>query len=264
MARVARRLALAVALAVAAVACGAEPAPTPSSAPPDATSTPPPASTSSPTSTPSSATPTPPASGDVDLPPDAPQTFDDAVEANGLPLERLAPPGARIGSSWRGAVLTPSGSGTTEAVAFSWSRGEATAPETGLQVWERWETNAGAPWRVAFAFTDRADRGVFGVRFETGDLTRDRSPDVLSFEDMGGSGGCGIWRVVSMNVGAVVEIYRKQTCDTDVRMAEGDLEVRAAVFEPGDAHCCPSAYRITRLRWTGGGWEVADRVTEPA
>jgi hypothetical protein len=127
-------------------------------------------------------------------------------------------------------------------------------------VWQRVD-DAARPWTVAFAFTDPPSEGVFGVRFESGDLTGDRSPDLLTFEDLGGSGGCGIWRVIGMQAGSYAEIYRTQTCDTDVRISSGNLAIRRAVYQPGDAHCCPSAYRITTLGWDGARWRVLDRET---
>ena len=259
----ARRLALALLLFVAGAACGGEPAASPSP-PLVTTSLTPNPSTTSPASSPSASSPTPSLAGEVRLPPDAPRTLDEDVDARDLTLDTLAPPGARIGSSWRGDVLTPSSNATAQAAAFSWSRGDAFEAETGVEIWERSDTTSGAPWRVVFAFTDQAHSGVLGVRFETGDVTGDRSPDLLSFEDLGGSGACGIWRVIAATVGSYLEIYRAQTCDTEIRIADGDLLRRAAVYEAGDAHCCPSAFRITRLHWNGEAWQIADRSTEPA
>jgi hypothetical protein len=265
MGPMAARLALALLFALTATACGGEPAPTSSTSRPvtvtttATTSTPGPPATETPAET-----ATPGAPGRVRLPADAPRTFDGFVDAADLRLASLAPPGASVGSGWRGTVLTSSGNATTQVVVFSWSRGDALDPESGLEVWERRDTTAEPPWRVAFAFTDAPGSGVLGIRFETGDLTGDRSMDVLSFEDIGGSGACGTWRVVAMNVASYREVYRDETCDTDVRITGGDLLMRAAVYRAGDAHCCPSAYRITRQHWDGEAWTVADRSTEPA
>jgi hypothetical protein len=60
------------------------------------------------------------------------------------------------------------------------------------------------------------------------------------------------------------QIWNRTTCDTQVRPADGDLVVREAVFETGDAHCCPSAFRTTTLRWNGETWDVVSRETTPA
>jgi hypothetical protein len=257
----ARSLAAATVLLLAA-ACGGEP---PATGP--STGSPPTGSAAA-TSPSRAAEPTPSISsstgpaGPIDLPADTPRTFDSRVDAEDLPVRDLLPPGAEAGASWTGAVS--SAAGGTGVLVVSWSRSDAEAPEVGLEIWERSVTTAAAAWRVVYAFTDRAGTGVYGVRFEVGDLTADRSPDVLSFEDMDGSGGCGVWRVVEMSAGSYAERYRKQTCDTTVRIVDGDLRVRAAVFGPGDAHCCPSAFRTTTLRWNGSAWDVVDRSREPA
>jgi hypothetical protein len=202
--------------------------------------------------------------GTVDLPADAPATFASDVAAAALPIEELVPREGDVSTTWVGSIATSTGVGPTNAVVVSWSRRGAPPTESGLEVWEHVDAAEGGPWRVAYAFTDGAGSAVFGVRFETGDVTRDGSPDVLSFEDLGGSGACGIWRVIQMRVGAVHEIFRRQTCDTIVLISSGDLRTRSAVYAPDDAHCCPSAYRSRTLRWNGADWDVLERTTEPA
>jgi hypothetical protein len=207
----------------------------------------------------------PPASGGaIELPEDAPIAFDSNVDANDLPFEDLVPPGANVGATWVGSITTTNAHESTSAAVVAWSRGDLSSAESGLEIWERFDTTVGDRWRVAYAFTDPAGSDVLGVRFETGDVTGDRSPDVLSFEDVGGSGACGIWRVIRMNVGAEAEIWRRRTCDTVVRIVDGALDVRAAVYAPEDAHCCPSAFRSAKLRWNGAAWDVVERSTEPA
>jgi hypothetical protein len=47
-------------------------------------------------------------------------------------------------------------------------------------------------------------------------------------------------------------------------LASGTLRIRAAEYEPGDSHCCPSRFRTTTIRWDGSGWTVVDRVVTPA
>ena len=80
---------------------------------------------------------------------------------------------------------------------------------------------------------------------------RTGSNDALTFEDTDGSGACGTWRVVSPTEGAVTELFRQQTCDTQIINSAGTLKIRQAVFAPGDAHCCPSSFHVTILRWNG-------------
>jgi hypothetical protein len=216
------------------------------------------------TTAPASAPASPTASAEtLDLPADAPRTFASDVDAAALPIEELVPRDADVATTWVGSITSSTGVGPN-AVVVSWARRGAPPTESGLEVWEHVHPDEGSPWRVAYAFTVGAGSGVFGVRFETGDVTSDDSPDVLSFEDLGGSGACGVWRVIQMHVGAVHEIYRKHTCDTVLLISSGDLRRRSAVYAPGDAHCCPSSYRSTTLRWNGTGWDVLERTTEPA
>ncbi len=263
---------LAIACAVLAptwalAACGGRavhPPPPPSPSPTAATSSPSPtATTGAPTEEPSiTPSPTPTIEPDLQLPHGAPTEFGDDLAAADLPLERIAPPGASVGGSWSGSLASPAGPPRTQAVAFAWSRGrDPFAPQTGFEVWHR-TGDPRRPWIAVYAFTDRPSSGVLGVRFETGDLTGDRSPDALTFEGTGGSGACGTWRVVSMATAS--ELYARQICDAEMRISDGDLLIREAVFAPGDAHCCPSAYRITTLAWDGSGWRVEDRHEERA
>jgi hypothetical protein len=95
---------------------------------------------------------------------------------------------------------------------------------------------------------------VLGIRLRSGDLTGDGYRDLLAFEETGGSGACGVWRVFAAVDGTLRELLRRRTCDTDISLARGGLQVTAAVFEPGDAHCCPSALRQLTLRWDGSRW----------
>ncbi len=175
-----------------------------------------------------------------------------------VPLADLAPPNAQITDDW----LAPPTSDAIPQIAFTWTRGaDPFASERGLEVWQRFPDKPA--WRVVYAFTDAADSGVLGVRFETGDLTGDGVQDLLTFEDMGGSGACGIWRVVESGVGSATEIYDKHTCDTQVELGAYGLQITEAVFEPGDAHCCPSKTRNTTLAWDGTAWQVTSRSVTP-
>jgi hypothetical protein len=252
----ARMLAAATVLLLAA-ACGREP---PASGSPTGGASTASAAATMPTRE-AEPTPSTGATGPIDLPADAPRTFEVSLDAEDLPPRDLVPPGAEAATSWTGSVSSPAGD--IPVLVVTWSRGDAEAPEVGLEIWERSGTTDGV-WRVVYAFTDPAGAGVYGVTFDVGDLTADGSPDVLSFEDIGGSGACGTWRVIEMSVGFYAERYRRQTCDTTLRIGDGDLLVRAAVFAPGDAHCCPSAFRTTTLRWNGSAWDVVDRTREPA
>jgi hypothetical protein len=239
-----------------AAACGGQRLPTPGSGSP-ATPSAGGGSTLTPSGRTPTPTPTPSIDSDVQLPRDAP------TAVRGLPADpgsasALAPSGAEVTGSY---VTEAEGS---TALAFAWTRGkDPLSAESGFEVWGSVEGDPES-WRVEYAFTDRPSSGVLGVRFETGDLTADGVPDVLTLEDLGGSGACAAWRVVRVVPPQAGEILARRGCDTQVRIAAGDLEVRRAVFRPGDSHCCPSAYRVTTLAWNGEGWDVTGRRTEPA
>jgi hypothetical protein len=104
---------------------------------------------------------------------------------------------------------------------------------------------------------------VFGIRVDTGDVTRDRIPDLVSFEDVGGSGACGTYRVITSELGDATEIFRRDTCDTEIAISRGDLRVREAVYGPDDPHCCPGAFRTTVVRWNGTSWEEISSEVVP-
>lgn len=250
-----RRLAALTILVLLASSCGGESAPVPS-----------PSRTMEPTATPSGpsptgtvATPTPPPTSTIDVPVDAPTTYSRRVTSDKVPVADLVPLGAEVTTAWR---LRPTADQVPQ-IALAWTRGvDPFSAEHGFEVWQQFPDKP--PWRVVYAFTDPPSEGVLGVRFDVGDATGDAIPDVLTFEDRGGSGGCGVWRVVQSGAGFATAILNRSTCDTQIQIASGTLRIRAAEYEPGDSHCCPSRFRITTIRWNGTGWTVADRVVTEA
>jgi hypothetical protein len=243
-----RRLAAVLALVVGLGACGGgteETSPTPSGTTPSASPTPSLTGSTSPSA--SASTPTPTVEPTLQLPADAPTLVDDPADVARIAAgdyAPLAPPGATVTFPW---VLAGPGD-PIDQVAFSWQRGDDPfALENGFAVWQ--PSDGG--WRAVYAFTDTPAKGVLGVSIDPGDLTGDGIEDALTFEQTGGSGACGTWRVVVSAPGAATEVFRDRTCDAEIRIVDGDLQLREAVFAPGDAHCCPSAYRISTLEWDG-------------
>jgi hypothetical protein len=209
------------------------------------------------TTTPGSPSPT--AQPDVHLPSGMPDVVDDPADLTKVSagdLSPLVPPGSTVG---RSAVQARPGD-PIDQVAVGWGSGEPFARRSGLIVWQRAD---GEPaWRAVYAFTDPKSPGVFGVGIDQGDLTGDEISDLLTFENVGGSGACGTYRVIAAVDGDAAEILRRSVCDTQIQIAGGDLRVREAVFEPDDPHCCPSAFRTTVLRWNGSHWRtVSEEVS---
>ena len=173
-------------------------------------------------------------------------------------LIALVPPGATIGSR---QVLLASRAGVDQ-IAVTWDRGDDPfAAEHGFVVWQQLEDRA---WHALYAFTDPVRKGVLGIQpLRAAELTGDGLDEIMTFEDTGGSGACGIARVISPAPGAVTEIFRRSACDTGYTLREGALEMREAVFEPDDPHCCPSAFRTTTFEWDGSELVETDVVEEP-
>lgn len=244
-----RRHPIVLALAVLAASCGGTEVRTTPQTPPTTTHSLSPPVTSPPPS---------PAPSPVSLPPGVPSEFMEDLPAEEVPPEALVPEGSQVTGTW----YVPESGGIGEQIVVAWATGtDPFRQEHGLALWQRHVDDP--PWQAAYAFLDKVARGVLGIRAQLGDLTADGHEDVLSFEDTGGSGACGIWRVLATLEGAIAELYHRQTCDTDIVASEGTLILTEAVFEPGDAHCCPSATRTTTLRWDGAGWDVVDRTITP-
>ena len=248
-----RSLAVAV-FALLASACGGEQIPPASPSPTAATPSSPSPTTSpslSPTLSPMpTPRPTPPSWAEPIVRPVAPED---------IPVERLIPPDTQAGEH---NVVTAA-AGVLDQIIVTWSEGSDPFRQThGLAIWQRFPD---APaWSVVYSFVDRASAGVLGIRVELGDLTGDGHEDVLSLESLGGSGACGVWRVIATQDGITNEIYDEQACDAQVEIAAGALVVTESVYEPGDSHCCPSKYRTTTLRWNGETWDVVSRNVTPA
>ena len=100
-----------------------------------------------------------------------------------------------------------------------------------------------------------------GSASTTGDLTGDAIPDVLSFEDVGGSGACGTYRVIATPRATRARSSAAKPATPRSRSRSGDLRIREAVFRADDPHCCPSAFRESALRWNGTSWdEISSEV----
>ena len=199
---------------------------------------------------------------DVRLPEDMPAIVDDPAELasiNADDLTSLVPAGSSITSQAQtiGAVVG-SGPVPNDEIALAWLDEGPPERSTGLIVWQRFEDES---WHAVYAFTDPPGKGVLGIRLDIGDVTRDAFADVLSLEDVGGSGACGTYRVIASGVHDASEIFRRDTCDTQVAIAGRDLRVREAIFRADDPHCCPSAFRESTLRWNGTSWdEISSEV----
>lgn len=144
--------------------------------------------------------------------------------------------------------------GEPALLAVLWDRGVRTAayarPQTqhGLIVWR--QTRRG--WRLAYARRGSRSLPYVGVRL--GDVTHDGHQDVLMTEGSGGSGGCGIRRVIASARGDLREIFRRAMCETEIEARGGDLVVPEPIGpcpDPGGAAHCFGGTRTETWRWNG-------------
>lgn len=252
----------ALAFALALPACSGDGPPAAVTGP-----TAPTASSGSPTAEPTTGTtgatgsPVPSPMPDVRLPVGMSAVVDEPADLSAISRGDLTPL-VPVGSMPATSAVWAGTDAPIDQIAVTWRGHEPPPGPTGMVVWQL--VDGDRSWRAVYAFTDQAARGVFGVRLEQADVTDDGIADLLTFEDVGGSGACGTYRVVASAEGDAREILRRRVCDTEIQIAGGDLRVREAVFEPDDPHCCPSAFRTTTLRWNGSGWERLSSEISPS
>ena len=190
---------------------------------------------------------------------DTPSSYDRDVEASEVPPEALVPRGTSVTDVW----LAETSAGSSILVAWVDPGTDPFRSEHGLVVWRRFP-GVSPPWRPLFGLRNPPQRGVVQILAIIGDATGDGSPDALTFEDTGGSGACGTWRVLDLAANA--NSFKKKTCDTTIDLSTDPvgLVIREAVFEEGDAHCCPSATRTSVLVFEGSArWKLVSTIDEP-
>ncbi len=193
------------------------------------------------------------------VPHGTPLSYDRDLDAASLPADTLVPPGTEPTDVW--PAISPDGT-QFALIAFAVMSDDPFRRERGLVLWRRFDD---APaWRAVYGVSDAPGAGVLDIHALIGDATGDGSPDAITFEDTGGSGRCGTWRVLDLTANA--DVFTKATCDTTIDLSTDPvgLVVRQAIFAPGDAHCCPSSTRISVLTFDpASGWTVASSTERP-
>jgi hypothetical protein len=187
-----------------------------------------------------------------------PTTYAPDDEPGDVPLDALIPKNAEA----TGTVFPHFPNGEVGIVVTYARGGDPFAREQGLVVWRRFGP---APhWRATHGFRDTASAGVLGIQVQLGEATGDDRPDALAFESVGGTGNCGGWRLVQLAPSIEIEIEPLDTCDTQIEFSAdpAGLTVAEAIFKAGDAHCCPSHYRVSQLEWDGEAFEVTSHETQ--
>ena len=195
----------------------------------------------------------------VDLPTGTPASYAERVDAADLPAEALVPAGTAPAELW--PVVAPDGT-QFALVAYAEPSDDPFRQARGMIVWRRFDV--APPWRPVFGISAAPDAGVVQIRATIGDSTGDGSPDALTFEDTGGSGACGVWRVLDLAANA--QVFERRTCDAIIELSADPvgLSLRKAVFEEGDAHCCPSAFTVSILEFEGSpDWTIVSTTEQP-
>lgn len=123
--------------------------------------------------------------------------------------------------------------------------------DSGILVWQRDDRRARTVWRVAY---ERRFPPSVPIDAQLGDLTGEGQPDAL-VQQLAGSGGCGPKVVLATVGGRVRELFRRNECETMLRLERGSLIVDDPIgpcWMPGGggAHCSGGT-RHTIMRWDG-------------
>jgi hypothetical protein len=182
-----------------------------------------------------------------------PKRFAGVSAPQSLPLLELIPGDAEVVQSWS----IPPGGGIRPQVAIVWQRTglvSSSLSTSGLVIWQR--VRETRDWRLVYSLGFPVNR-VTGVYARAGDVNGDRHADLLLFEDMGGSAGCGVYRLLASVRGRFEQLLVRRGCfdDTRIRIRRGSLVMYdGLVRDPhtfNQIHCCWTTWLRTTLRWRG-------------
>lgn len=190
------------------------------------------------------------------LPDGVPDAFSEDVPARALPVTALIAPGDEV----TGVARAHTRAGDAVVIAFTTPGSDPFQQARGFVVWRR--SVGGPPWQAVYGLAHSKREGVLSISADVTDLTGDGSDEALIREETGGSGACATYRVIDL--AAASPIWTRALCDAEVQPSPDPLGlwVVARVYEPGDAHCCPSAISERVLAWRDGRFvEVSETLT---
>jgi hypothetical protein len=180
-----------------------------------------------------------------------PIKYGGAVEPARLRLLELIPRDAVVVRAWP----IPAGGGVPPQLAIGWRRVSllySPLNTSGLVIWQQAERS----WRLAYSLRFPTGR-VSSLYARAGDVNGDLHADLLLFEDMGGSAGCGVYRLLATTHGRVRQLLVRRGCtdDTRVGIARGSLVMYDGLVKDrrtlNQIHCCWTTWLRTTLRWRG-------------
>jgi hypothetical protein len=189
-----------------------------------------------------------------------PPGFDEDVTAANVPPAALIPLRTTVIGTWY--ADTSAG----QAIVVGWeARGQDPFRTTrGFVAWRHFD-DGGSPWRPVYGAEYRPKSGVQSIHATIADVTGDGEPDALVQALSGITANCGEYTVVDL--AAARPVFARHVCDAAIEPSTSPpgLRVSKAVYAPGDAHCCPSATRVTVLTLgADGSWTKASSSTVPA
>jgi len=181
-----------------------------------------------------------------------PTRFVTAAVSQRLPLLQLIPSDAVVARSW--TLAGPGGMGPE--VAIEWQRTSLVSSPldaSGLLLWQG--KSLARVWHLAYSlrFPDTVSR----AHVRMGDVNGDGHDDLLLFEDMDGSAGCGLYRLLASVRGRFVQLLARHGCgdNTRIRIHAGALEsfdgIRKDPRTANQIHCCWTTWLRTTMRWRG-------------
>lgn len=178
------------------------------------------------------------------------------VSEGRIVLQHLVPRDAAVQQSWR----LPPAAGVPEQVVVTWARppGDVQPKEYGLTLWQ-FQNGAGRRlYRFnAPPFRRNGDVEVHGIGVMTNDVSGDGHLDVLSWQDLGGTSGNGVYRLVITGKGSARQVFRRAnvTDSETIGLRSGSLIIDRGVKGSEDRttaiHPDYKRWQRTFYRWDG-------------
>ena len=179
-----------------------------------------------------------------------------------VPLLDLIPADAVVDRAW----FVGASAGIPPQVAVAWEQVALVGSSSlrrGLAIWQR--LGRRPTWRRVYSRVVPV-YGVNRMTVQKGDVTGDRHPDLLLFEDTGGSAGCGVYRLLATVRGRITQLLVRRACvdDAAVVLHGGALVMYDGIVRDPKTlwqiHCCWKVWQRTVQRWHGPKLSSVERT----